>query len=92
MTRPLWPLALALWLGANPAMAQPAPAGCGDRATAPRAAGQDVGARAARVAALRARLAQMSPEERAARAERRAARQARLAARRGETDPWTPKG
>ena len=93
MTRPLWPLALAVWLGASPAMAQSVPPGCGERAAAPRPAGPDA---AARAAALRARMAEMSPEERAAlraeRAERRAARQARLAARCGETDPWTPKG
>jgi acyl-CoA reductase-like NAD-dependent aldehyde dehydrogenase len=93
MTRPLWPLALAVWLGASPAMVQGLPPGCGERVATPRRAGSDA---AARAAALRARLAGMSPEDRAAlraeRAERRAARQARLAARRGGADPWTPKG
>lgn len=93
MTRPLWPLALAVWLGATPAMAQPLPAGCGERAGPQRAAGLDAGNRALRGAALRARLAEMAPAERAAfRAERRAARQARIAAACGEADPWTPKG
>jgi hypothetical protein len=93
MTGPLWPLALAVWLGATPAMAQPQPAGCGERAGPERAAGLDAGKRALRAAALRARLAEMEPEERAAlRAERRAAWQARIAAACVEADPWTPKG
>lgn len=92
MARPLWPLALAVWLGACPAMAQGLAPGCDERLATPRPLGPEG---AARAAALRARLAEMSPEERAAlraeRAERRAARQARLAARSGAADPWTPK-
>lgn len=88
MTRPLWPLALALWLGTGPAMAQPVAPGGGDRAVAPRAAGQDVGARAGGV---RTRIGGMSPEERAAaRAARRGQGGARLAAAHGDADPLTP--
>jgi hypothetical protein len=96
MTRPLWPLALALWLGANPAMTQPVAPGCGGRRVAPHRAGQDGAARAARAAAQRAMPAGMSPGARAAlraeRPERRAARKTRLAARCGGADPRTPKG
>lgn len=84
MTRPLWPLALAVWLGASPAMAQPLSPGCGERMAAPRPAGP-------KAAALRARLAGMSPDDRAERAERRTAREARLAGRCGGAAPWAPK-
>jgi hypothetical protein len=73
-TPPLWPLALAVWLGASPAMVQALPRGCGERMASPHPAGPEA---AARAAALRARLAEISPEQRAAlraeRAERRAA-------------------
>jgi hypothetical protein len=73
-TPPLWPLALAVWLGASPAMAQALPRGCGERMASPHPAGPEA---AARAAALRARLAEMAPEERTALraegAERRAA-------------------
>ena len=63
MTRPLWPLALALWLGTGPAMAQPVAPGGGDRAVAPPAAGLDPTARQARTAGQRPRLAPRGPAD-----------------------------
>jgi hypothetical protein len=50
MTRPLWPLALALWLGTGPAITKPVAPGGSDRAVAPGAPAQDANARAARAA------------------------------------------
>ncbi|MFN6953755.1 MAG: hypothetical protein ACK4PG_03050 [Acetobacteraceae bacterium] len=41
MTRPLWPLALAFWLGATPAPAEAPPAERVDRMASPRPAGSD---------------------------------------------------